>query len=794
HHDVSGGLPSDVVYDVLADPAGSVWAATSSGLAVWDGVAWTTHGVADGLPGADVLCVLPLGPADVWAGTTVGLAHWDGSTWTAYTTADGLPADFITALAYDGANVWIGTLAGAARFAGGTFQVYSTQTSGIHANWIESIAADPSGRVWFAHPDNLFTQGGVSRWDGASWLTDTLPAFAGLDPRSIVAGPGPDEIWVAGPTGVFHRSASGDELLGPAEGLAGVECNAVAPGPGGDILVARADGLSVGSPGAFAVYDETNGLPLPTATWDDIDLVPDLAVGRIPASDSAEVAIYLQKLADYRAGLVTDHIERALLLGEIISPNEDGKDMCEDLATALPPSFQHVGLYESDGTENTASVRAEMDEGYAIMVHVGHGSYDVLGVGPDSPPQLLFNSHADGVSSGDRYGLMLGTNCNSGGFDHSSMMEHFLFAPDGGAVATSAATRTSVAALDALTNRDYLAEVFASADGNLALAYQSLRASLLAADPVGYQLSGWGRRIYLSRSYLGAPTLSLWRAVPTALSVAHPASITAQRAPFPVTVTGVGDGIPVADALVCVSKGDEDYAYGRTDAFGSVTFDFRPESAGTLSVTVTAPDRLPYEGSAAVLPAGVPNPVADGWQGLTAGPARTGAWPLTLALQNMGSPAASAWVVQLSCADPRVTVTAGAGALPALGTGQVGWTTPLEIDVAPTVADGEELELVLDGTGPTTFRETFRVTAEAPRLVLDAVVVSGSLMYPRLTNRGVQASGAITAALTPADGSGVVVDGSASHPSIAPGQTVTFSDGFTVTGPVAAAFDLELTD
>jgi hypothetical protein len=794
HHDVTDGVPSDEVHDVAVDPAGSVWAATAAGAAKWDGAVWTAYGVADGLPGSDVLCILPLGPADVWAGTSLGLAHWDGSTWTAYTTAEGLPADFITALAHDGADVWIGTLFGAVRFTGGGFEVHSTSTSGILSNWIESIAADAQGRVWFAHPDNFFAAGGLSRLDGATWFTDSLPAFGGLDLRSVTAGPAPDEIWCATPTGVFHRSASGDELLDTAAGLPGTECNHVALGAGGDVIVAGADGLSVGTPGAFAVYDETNGLPMPVVTWDDIDLVPDLALGRIPASDPAQVATYLQKLADYRAGLVTDHVESALLLGEIIDAGTDGKVLCDSLAAALPPSFQRVGLYESDGTENTASVLAGLDQGHGIVVHMGHGSYDVLGVGPDSPAQLLFNSQVDAVAAGNRYALVLGTNCNSGGFDHASTMEHFLFAPNGGAVATSAVARTSIAGLDADINRDYLTEIFASADGNLALAYQAVRAARLADRPEKHLTDTWVRRLYLSRSYLGAPTLSLWRSVPGALSVAHPASVPAERAPFAVTVAGAGDGLPVADALVCVRKGDEDYAYGRTDAAGAVTFDFRPESAGTISVTVTAPDRLPYEGAATVLPAGVPNPVANTWQRLPGTPARTGAIPVALALQNVGAAAASPWTVQLSSADPRVAVTVGAGTLPALASGQLGWTSPFEIDVSPAVADGEELELTLDGTGPTTFRETFRIVAEAPRLVLDGVVTAGALIYPRVTNLGAQASGLVSGTLASADGSGAVVDGLASNPSIAPGQTVTFADGFTVTGPASAAFELQLTD
>ena len=55
-------------------------------------------------------------------------------------------------------------------------------------------------------------------------------------------------------------------------------------------------------------------------------------------------------------------------------------------------------------------------------------------------------------------------------------------------------------------------------------------------------------------------------------------------------------GAPVAGANVCVKKGDEVYAIGKTDASGSCSLVVHPTTAGTMSVTVTTFDNLPYEG------------------------------------------------------------------------------------------------------------------------------------------------------------------------------------------------------
>jgi len=792
--DLAHGLPSDGVLSVDVAPDGTVWVGTTNGAARWDGGdEWTPFHMEDGLPGFQVPEIAVRGTNDVWLGTNGGLAHWNGTSFEAWTTAQGLPSPLVSAIAFDGDDVWCATAGGAARLTGSTFSVFNTSNSGLLSNWVIAVTVDDAGRVWFGHSDNYFAQGGVSRFDGVAWFTDALPAYAGLSVRSLCVEPTGDEYWAATEAGLLHRGPSIDELLTAADGLAGSDLFALDRHGSIGLLTASNVGLSMGLPGSWTTYTKDNGLPVADLDYDEIDLYPDLVVGRIPARDPQQVATYVQKLRDYQSGSYGADATSALLLGEVLFGGSDGKDLCLQAKAELPPAFSMTELYEIDGNQDRALALAAWENGPGIVVHVGHGSYDLMGVG--SGLELLFNTDLRLLDTGGRAGLVIGYSCNSGGFDQETSMEQLLFNANGGAVATIANTRESVASLDALVTVRMLEILFASDHGEPALALHERRRELVDANPNEYRIETWSRRMYLIRSYLGSPTLSLWRETPKTMLVAHAPAAPSFRAAFPVVVTDFGSGLPVAGALVCVSKGFEDYAYGRTGADGTVTFDFRPETVGTIDVRVSAPDYAPIASTAIVSPVMQPNPVAAGWQRVDVASLRSPhAWQLKVAIRNAGTASAAGWSVQLECDDPRVSVAQGASTLPALASGATAWTSALDVTVSGDVGDGDAIAFRLVGTGPVSFVEEYSVTAAVPDLVFLDMVVDGSAIRPRVVNRGTRPTGPVSATIAPVDGLGSVIDGTASAPALAPGQTAVFPDGFEISGPGSARFTLTLDD
>ena len=111
------------------------------------------------------------------------------------------------------------------------------------------------------------------------------------------------------------------------------------------------------------------------------------------------------------------------------------------------------------------------------------------------------------------------------------------------------------------------------------------------------------RHEYEAFNLLGDPELCLWTAVPKPLEVIYEPTIPLAPQNFVVTVRS--DSVPVPNALVCLMKGTEIYAYAYSDSLGQVSLSINPLSTGTMTVTVTAQNCLPHEGSTQVLPAGI---------------------------------------------------------------------------------------------------------------------------------------------------------------------------------------------
>jgi len=99
---------------------------------------------------------------------------------------------------------------------------------------------------------------------------------------------------------------------------------------------------------------------------------------------------------------------------------------------------------------------------------------------------------------------------------------------------------------------------------------------------------------------LGDPELNLWTDIPENLTVTHPAVIHCGNTGFDVLVKD-GNFQPVKNAVVCLVKGTEIYAYKYTSMNGDCHFLLNPATPGNLSVTVTALNFIPYEANVLVI-------------------------------------------------------------------------------------------------------------------------------------------------------------------------------------------------
>jgi hypothetical protein len=149
---------------------------------------------------------------------------------------------------------------------------------------------------------------------------------------------------------------------------------------------------------------------------------------------------------------------------------------------------------------------------------------------------------------------------------------------------------SSVAAQRGAVCRGFMRAYFADSVATVGEAALAGKAQLDTEfhDPVEYQ----------GFNLLGDPTLLYRTAKPFSVQVDYDSVVPARADTFRVSVLKAGQ--PLKNCVVCVRKDSEVYEWGVTDAEGSVVLTIAPTFPGSMDVTVTGRNVLPFEGTARV--------------------------------------------------------------------------------------------------------------------------------------------------------------------------------------------------
>ncbi|MBN1948709.1 MAG: T9SS type A sorting domain-containing protein [Candidatus Cloacimonetes bacterium] len=162
---------------------------------------------------------------------------------------------------------------------------------------------------------------------------------------------------------------------------------------------------------------------------DEVDMYPDLAVGRIPAETQAEFQNVFNKTYSYvDQANVSDDI--AYMLGENLNNNPLtwGGDYKDEIVPIIDPGMHIFHLYDRDGTYSPAAVRDAINFGASIINHMGHSNENVV-FGQGSP-----DAHA---YTNSEYGFAYTQGCYPAAFDENtsgsgeSVAENMVIATNG---------------------------------------------------------------------------------------------------------------------------------------------------------------------------------------------------------------------------------------------------------------------------------------------------------------------------------------------------------------------------
>ncbi len=272
----------------------------------------------------------------------------------------------------------------------------------------------------------------------------------------------------------------------------------------------------------------------------DIDLLPDIYVGRALVKDSREVSNFVYKTLTYENTTINDpYIRRALMIGELLTKKKDetGKlkhVWCGDSkdhvinqsasngfnTTGIPTSkYKIEKLYDRDWKKPyhmwlKSELIKRLNKGYNIINLYAHGGYTEIGrpiyLGPIRIGWYFsFNiTDADALCN-NNYWFMYFLSCKVGGFDQDDCLANHLIKTKNGAFAVIMNSRESYPKESVRLDRLFYDAVFGKNLVKLGQAFYDLK-NVTSNDIINDDT--WGQKMRHSvyeLNLIGDPTVSI---------------------------------------------------------------------------------------------------------------------------------------------------------------------------------------------------------------------------------------------------------------------------------------------
>ncbi len=502
---------------------------------------------------------------------------------------------------------------------------------------------------------------------------------------------------------------------------------------------------------------------------DEVDLEPDIYVGRLPAATAAEAALMSRKSFWYSGGDpnrfnstyqldVSFWAEVLFWDGQDVDPSWPGD--CDaiylDGASIADSLYYRMSEVFRDGTTmyyearncwlemeppppylpesvSRSLVLNDFNTGRHIVTHVGHGFRNLMAVGGAN--DKIYNEDADNVTNGDKLSILYAINCTSGAVDYDCITEHFLrnhkVRGNGGAVSAIAATDLDYPSTSREITEEFFGLLFREAEPYTMLGETFHEANRLFAPRASEGDNGIRWSVY-TLILLSDPTLDVWTAPPEGLRVeltSHPDMVYEMGSgPLTVTVFFEGSTVTVPDVRVTLYKEGELFVTALTDENGEVTFD-DPHfaSVGELTLGFAKHDHVPViENLEVVAPTSAYLHLAGGTIDDAAGNANGAAdrgesIGLVLGVGNAGGSTAIDVALEAATSSEYVTVTTPTAGVASIGAGGQEDVVGIQLDLSselPVTRDYVEAAIDVAFTigGSPAGGETYTLRILNPRL------------------------------------------------------------------------------
>ncbi len=229
------------------------------------------------------------------------------------------------------------------------------------------------------------------------------------------------QSWSNSATPLEYVILGGDDELVPERGAYGRVGGTIDTRMPTDIYFSNLDGNW--NANQNLIYGEPN---------DQVDMLPEVHIGRFPAETAAEFANMFRKTMHYvENDTYSNNI--SIMFGENLNNNPLtwGGDYKDEVVLCIPDDYDFYTMYQRDGTYGSIEVWNAINNGANVMNHMGHANENVLmGQGSSSIGRL----------ENTEYGFLYTQGCYPAAFDQrtsgangegESVGEHFVTAAGG---------------------------------------------------------------------------------------------------------------------------------------------------------------------------------------------------------------------------------------------------------------------------------------------------------------------------------------------------------------------------
>jgi hypothetical protein len=355
---------------------------------------------------------------------------------------------------------------------------------------------------------------------------------------------------------------------------------------------------------------------------DSPDIYPDLFVGRVPCSNSDEASSFVEKLLLYEKNPgngSADYLPSALWMcsdqmrdwsggigQHVLASEYIDSHYLQDLSTLIEtPSGaaeNPISPYGQNGIET-------MDQGWGIISVLAHGvpngfvaKSNQINQSPRSwiysyPGENDGHGYLPSLSNKGKYGIMYSIACKQSAIDVDKYPEMgsgpcvgevYSISQDIGGVAFLGYTRWGWVGISYKLLEKFLQCLFAdSLQHHLGIAEALSRCYYPSYIDLNY-----GHNLF------GDPEMRVWTEVPHIFTVTHPNKVTMGLQTINISVTSEHVGVP--DANICLNLNQRIMFLGTTNQDGSLSAEVNLDDVGEMSVVVTKPNFIPYEGNITV--------------------------------------------------------------------------------------------------------------------------------------------------------------------------------------------------